>query len=229
MKVLFGKIIHDVAFAILVGLMSLLAQVNTLNADGFPNHSSAPIVDEQSSERLENLLLEMGYTDVGVNACVLQFRRKLSNQCPTTKSLAYWRSVDLQTLDIERIGKVQSRMHAEKKYYYFQIPPTREHYWKIAGIADFPRKMKETYPTTGWPFLFDETVPNIREAFYRQFPRGDVQNWWISETCFGESPDFQLDVDFSFDNQELLLRFRSTLIDHYNSDVCHQGRTRNDG
>lgn len=218
---------RDVVLGLIVVFTSLLAHVNTLNADGMPNGNSAQIVGEPSNERLENLLLEMGYTDIDVSDCVLQFRRKLPNQCPTDKPLSYWRRINLLNLDMNSITEVQDRETDGGKWYLFKVLPTRDYHSRSIGIVVFNGLIKEKYPDSGWPFRADKTTPRIRNEFYQEYPSSENMNWFILETCYGDSPGFDVDYHMSYDDQDMLSDFRSALIDYSKSKSCLQERLNN--
>lgn len=216
------KKIRDVAFAIVAPIISSLAVAGALNAGGSLERSSAPIVGEQTSERLVSLLLEMGYVDVDVSACTLQFRRKLPNQCPTEKPLSYWRSINLLNLDMKSITEVQSWETDGEKWYHFKVRPTRDYYSRSIGILVFKSLTKEKYPNSDWPFLAGDTTPLIRKEFYQEFPSSENMSWLIFETCHGDSPDFGVDYNMTYDDQNMLSDFRSTLIDYSETNSCSQ-------
>lgn len=228
MKSPFYKSVFGITGPVIVLSICALAYSNTVNANETPlDRVIASGGNEAPKERLEGLLLKMGYIDVDVNACVMQFRRNLPNQCPTDKPLSYWRSIDLRNLDMEAITEVQSRETDGYKWYVFTVSPTRDYYWRSIGILGFKRLIKEKYSDAGWPFRFDETAPLIRKEFYRKFPKNENMNWWISESCFGESPDFEVDYIMSYDDQSILLDFRSSLIDYDKSNYCKLERLNN--
>lgn len=226
MKVLLRKNRSALAFRIVATIIFSLTHIHYLKADELPGHSSAPIVDDQSSERLEKLLLEMGYSDVDVSACALQFRRKLPNQCPTEKPLSYWRSINLLNLDMKSITEVQEWETDGEKWYLFKVRPTRAYYSRSISIMVFKSLMKEKYPDSGWPFLADDTTPLIRKEFFQEFPSSGNMNWSILETCHGDSPDFDVDYNMTYDDKNLLSDFRSAFIGYSNSNSCSQERLK---
>lgn len=183
--------------------------------------------EKAPGSRLENLLNEMGYVDVDVDTCVIQFRRVLPNQCPTDKPLSYWRSVDLRNLDMQQTSGIQEMEDKGRIWNFFSIAPTPTYYHQTNRIVDFLYAVKTRHPTSDWPFRYDEAVPLIREEFYRAFPKSENMNWWISETCFGESPMFYADFIMSSKDLGLLEDFRLALIDYGESGDCNLERSSN--
>ncbi len=197
--------------ALLISLSPLTGQAGAL--------LSAPS-GENIAINLSESLEAMGYSEIEITACEIKFERLLENECPSDRALSYVREIDLDNLNMKSTSEVVTRDSNNRVFYEFSVNASQEYSMRAVPILAFRRKIKETFPESGWPFRFDETLPQIRILFAEAFPHDANFNLLIPKTCFGESPLVYQKFWMSFDDKLLLEEFREALINHAEHFGC---------
>ena len=90
-----------------------------------------------TAERLEASLVRMGYIDIVINGCDIEFYRMLGKTCPSDQELSYQRTINLKNLDVAAVTAVVKVEYNGKPYYEFQAPPTEEYARLEPALLDF--------------------------------------------------------------------------------------------
>ena len=197
-----------------IAMVSLAIMLASPLSPGMTQARAQEQTSRELAQRLRSELALMGYESIEIAGPQIRFERFFldKKQCPTDQVLSYYRQIDLRNLDMKTVSPVHDVKTEERVFFAFSIDPTPEYRKKALSIVSLEREIRELFPTTGWPFRFDTTIPFIREKFLRKFPQDMRLNRWVARTCFGESPYLYLVFWMSFDDKELLSQFRDTLI-----------------
>jgi hypothetical protein len=178
---------------------------------------------DQSKYQIKKILTEMGYEDVHIEGCNLEFARTV---IPTEKNNGFYRykrKVSINSLDVEDSFELR---YSERGGGFYQLSfSVQEHYLTDTIKADeFGNWVKLHYPNSTWPYLHpedhDEMTPFLEEEFNVQVPDLTNLNLWIYYSKFGKSTRISPSFQLTYSSRAPLFNFAKAIISYKALGEC---------
>ncbi|WP_298909577.1 hypothetical protein [uncultured Aliiroseovarius sp.] len=165
---------------------------------------------------------EMGYTEMLLDDCVIEFSRILENDPHDRVERKYKRHINLESLDALSATRVYQvgQSAAYGSIFAFSVPYNDKYSDTIDKIRDFNFYVKVQFPGIRWPFEFTQEFLEIEELLKENFPQLQEINYWSSDIKNIQYTQIFERVDFTYSSEIELNRFRASLINYSRLYSC---------
>lgn len=177
-----------------------------------PVHSDQ-MVSSHAAEEAVNFFVDMGYSKVELNKCILTLSRDILSRSENNGYYKYTRRIHIDTLDWASDPMWVVVVDKPKVYYRVLIEYKDSYYNKYRDALLFQVWSRREYPLSHWPYenpIFNDEYTSILERdLYMIIRDVDDMNIWTDYSFNGPSTRFPSNFDLSFSNEKML---RDTII-----------------
>jgi len=188
--------------------------------------STASFAKERAAEvsMLGDALVSMGYYDIRVDGCIIEFSHDVEPTSNNNGYFAYTRSINLNNLvDFSR-SKVEEFESSEAGLFLLKSKFDSQHSKRHEKTVEFSWWVKRNFGSPLWPYKHpeyqDKNTPAIEYSLRSFFYYESELDRWTNYSKYGASTDFPSDFYIMYEYKEPLEELRKSIVSYSEKSDC---------
>lgn len=179
----------------------------------------------KAEQTFQDSLASLGYEDVELSGCIVQFKRNLVPSAKNGFTYHYIRIINLEYIADFLLRDIQEVSIGDTNFFGFETRLGLNYPLRPLDLRQFETWVNQTYPASNWPNVRTSSqqtnLPEIERQLHEKIPYLDKLNRWVFKTKFGENTQIDSFFQITAKDRRPLEHFLTALTDYAASYECN--------